>query len=44
VRDGGSTIGGGGSYKEGKVKEKEKDDRECVMEEFRRFGRWDGWG
>ena len=23
---------------------KEKQSRQCVLEEFRRFGRWDGWG
>lgn len=31
----------------GKEKEKEKeskDSRMCVLREFRRFGRWDGWG
>jgi hypothetical protein len=32
----------------GKEKEKkdagEKQSRKCVLEEFRRFGRWDGWG
>jgi WD repeat-containing protein 45 len=26
-----------------KEKEREKESRECVLEEFRRFGRWDGW-
>lgn len=30
---------------EPEVKEvKEKQSRQCVLEEFRRFGRWDGWG
>ena len=24
--------------------EKEKHSRDCVLEEYRRFGRWDGWG
>jgi hypothetical protein len=31
----------------GKEKEREKDGKEstdCVLQEFRRFGRWDGWG
>lgn len=31
----------------GKEKEKEKDgkeSRECALQEYRRFGRWDGWG
>ena len=31
----------------GKEKEREKDgkeNRECSLLEFRRFGRWDGWG
>ncbi|KAF8743419.1 WD40 repeats protein, partial [Rhizoctonia solani] len=23
---------------------KEKQSRQCILEEFRRFGRWDGWG
>jgi WD repeat-containing protein 45 len=25
-------------------KGKEKESHKCVLEEFRRFGRWDGWG
>ncbi|KAG8694275.1 hypothetical protein FRC08_008587 [Ceratobasidium sp. 394] len=38
-----------GKEREGKgepeMKEvKEKQSRQCVLEEFRRFGRWDGWG
>jgi len=31
----------------GKEKEREKEGKEstdCVLQEFRRFGRWDGWG
>ncbi|KAG5651247.1 hypothetical protein H0H81_009319 [Sphagnurus paluster] len=35
------------SRDKGKDKEREKDrkeSRECVLQEFRRFGRWDGWG
>ncbi|KAG5343040.1 hypothetical protein C0989_000030 [Termitomyces sp. Mn162] len=31
----------------GKEKEQEKEgkeSRDCVLQEFRRFGRWDGWG
>lgn len=31
----------------GKEKERDKGDKgasECVLQEFRRFGRWDGWG
>ena len=31
----------------GKEKERDrerKDSRECILREFRRFGRWDGWG
>ncbi|KIM90669.1 hypothetical protein PILCRDRAFT_811126 [Piloderma croceum F 1598] len=31
----------------GKDKEREKDgkeSRECTLQEYRRFGRWDGWG
>lgn len=27
-----------------KGKEKEKESRDCVLQEYRRFGRWDGWG
>jgi len=37
-----SAGGSGSGQKEGGGKE--RDDRECVLEEFRRFGRWDGWG
>lgn len=31
----------------GKGREREKDSkesRECILREFRRYGRWDGWG
>ena len=28
----------------GKGKEKEKQSRDCVLEEYRKYGRWDGWG
>lgn len=35
--------GGEGAAKEGK-EGKEKQSHQCVLEEFRRFGRWDGWG
>lgn len=35
----GSTTRGGE-----KGKEREKESRECVLQEYRRFGRWDGWG
>jgi hypothetical protein len=28
----------------GKERERESERRECVLEEYRRFGRWDGWG
>jgi hypothetical protein len=34
-------------FDKGKEKEKkdgEKQSRKCVLEEYRRFGRWDGWG
>ena len=27
-----------------KDEEKEKYSRDCVLQEYRRFGRWDGWG
>jgi hypothetical protein len=36
-----------GRSDKGKEKEREKDGKEsseCVLQEFRRFGRWDGWG
>lgn len=36
----GSSIG---RSDKGKEKE-EKESGECVLREFRRFGRWDGWG
>jgi hypothetical protein len=34
-------------FDKGKEKEREKEgkeSRECVLREFRRYGRWDGWG
>lgn len=50
----GSSIGTGRSgtprTAKGKGKEKETDEKsekvgsECTLQEFRRFGRWDGWG
>ncbi|KAJ7283768.1 SVP1-like protein 2 [Mycena rebaudengoi] len=33
-----------GKEKEREKKDREKPSRKCVLEEFRRFGRWDGWG
>lgn len=38
-----STFRGADKGKE-KDREKEKESRDCVLLEFRRFGRWDGWG
>ncbi|KXN83725.1 WD repeat domain phosphoinositide-interacting protein 3 [Leucoagaricus sp. SymC.cos] len=38
-----STVRGSDKSKE-KEKEKEKESRVCVLQEYRRFGRWDGWG
>lgn len=41
----GSSIGG--RTDKGKERERDKDSKEsrkCVLQEFRRFGRWDGWG
>ena len=38
---------GGSTTSRDKGKEKEKDSKEkrdCVLQEFRRYGRWDGWG
>lgn len=34
-------------FDKGKEKDREKEgkeSRECVLQEYRRFGRWDGWG
>lgn len=36
-----------GRLDKGKEKERDaekKESRNCTLEEFRRFGRWDGWG
>jgi hypothetical protein len=34
-----------GRPEKGKEKDRgEKESRDCVLQEFRRFGRWDGWG
>ena len=37
-----------GRLEKGKEKEKDreekKDSRNCILQEYRRFGRWDGWG
>lgn len=37
-----------GRLDKGKEKEKDrdekKDSRNCTLQEYRRFGRWDGWG
>ena len=37
-----------GRLDKGKEKEKDreekKDSRDCILQEYRRFGRWDGWG
>jgi WD repeat-containing protein 45 len=37
-----------GRLDKGKEKEKDreekKDSRNCILQEYRRFGRWDGWG
>ncbi|EJD01438.1 WD40 repeat-like protein [Fomitiporia mediterranea MF3/22] len=38
------TAKGKGKEREGDEKDKEKAGRECTLQEFRRFGRWDGWG
>ncbi|KAH8830779.1 SVP1-like protein 2 [Flagelloscypha sp. PMI_526] len=40
-RDSASTIG---RSDKGKGKEEGTPSRRCTLEEFRRFGRWDGWG
>ncbi|KAG8704465.1 hypothetical protein FRC09_003512 [Ceratobasidium sp. 395] len=46
VTDKGKEREGRGKGKgDSEVKEvKEKQSRQCTLEEFRRFGRWDGWG
>lgn len=34
-----------GRSEKGKEKEREgKEKRDCILQEFRRYGRWDGWG
>jgi WD repeat-containing protein 45 len=38
------TVLSGGRSEKGKEREREnKEGSDCVLEEFRRFGRWDGW-
>ncbi|KAI0774384.1 WD40-repeat-containing domain protein [Fomes fomentarius] len=42
-----SSSGSSFSSRPDKGKEREKEEkpgRECILREFRRFGRWDGWG
>ncbi|KAG6837541.1 hypothetical protein H0H93_007722 [Arthromyces matolae] len=39
-----STVGGREKGKEKEQEKERKESRECVLQEFRRFGRWDGWG
>lgn len=42
---GSSVISRAGKGRErDREKEKEKESRQCVLREFRRYGRWDGWG
>lgn len=38
-----STLRGPEKGKE-KERDREKESRSCVLQEYRRFGRWDGWG
>ncbi|KAF9821415.1 hypothetical protein IEO21_00661 [Rhodonia placenta] len=43
----GSVSSFGTRTEKGKEREREregKESRECALQEFRRFGRWDGWG
>lgn len=43
----GSSIAGRTDRGKGKEREREKEGKEssvCVLQEFRRYGRWDGWG
>ena len=42
-----SSSGSSFTSRPSKGKEREKDakeSRECVLKEYRRYGRWDGWG
>ena len=44
---GGSSVTGRTRTDKGKRKEQHrevKDGRDCILKEFRRYGRWDGWG
>ncbi|KAF8076277.1 WD40-repeat-containing domain protein [Lyophyllum atratum] len=40
----GSSVLGRDKGKEKEQEREGKESRECVLKEFRRFGRWDGWG
>jgi len=40
----GSSVLGRDKGKEREREKEGKESRECVLQEFRRFGRWDGWG
>ena len=39
-----SSVAGRDKGKEKERDRERKDSRECILREFRRFGRWDGWG
>ncbi|KDQ64887.1 hypothetical protein JAAARDRAFT_28540 [Jaapia argillacea MUCL 33604] len=39
----GSSFTGRSDKGKEKERDKEKESRECILREFRRFGRWDGW-
>ncbi|KAG6918916.1 hypothetical protein DXG01_010571 [Tephrocybe rancida] len=39
-----SSVAGRDKGKEKEQEKEGKESRECALQEFRRFGRWDGWG
>ncbi|KAJ6629106.1 WD40-repeat-containing domain protein [Mycena sp. CBHHK59/15] len=41
---GSTTLSRADKGKEKERKGREKESNKCVLQEFRRFGRWDGWG
>jgi WD repeat-containing protein 45 len=40
----GTVLSGRSEKGKERERDKEKEGSECVLEEFRKFGRWDGWG
>ena len=39
----GSSFSSRADKGKGRESDREKESRDCVLQEFRRFGRWDGW-